>query len=209
MSGRNSPPATMKQPGETATGRESTQNLASRELLQRARSGDARALDRLLTRYLPKLHRWAHSRVPGWARNASDTADLVQETVLHAINHLKTFEPQGDGAFLGYLRRSLVNRVRDQFRHASRHPAPDLLDDQTASKEQSPLDFTISQQDRERYEAALKKLRPVDRRAIVACIELGYSYEQLALVLRKPSAEAARLAVRRALLRLGDEMLRD
>ena len=37
-------------------------------------------------------------------------------------------------------------------------------------------------------------------------MELGYSYEQLALVLKKPTPEAARLAVRRALLRLGEQM---
>ena len=45
-----------------------------------------------------------------------------------------------------------------------------------------------------------------DRTAIVASIELGYTYDQIALVLDKPSAEAARLAVRRALVRLGKEM---
>ena len=50
--------------------------------------------------------------------------------------------------------------------------------------------------------------RANDRKAIVASIELGYSYDQIALMLGKPSAEAARLAVRRALLRLGEEMTR-
>ena len=48
----------------------------------------------------------------------------------------------------------------------------------------------------------------MNRQAILASIELGYSYDQIALVLNKPSAEAARLAVRRALLRLGEEMAR-
>jgi len=40
----------------------------------------------------------------------------------------------------------------------------------------------------------------------VGRIELEYSYEQLALILRKPTPGAARMAVRRALIRLGDEM---
>jgi RNA polymerase sigma-70 factor (ECF subfamily) len=183
-------------------------NPPSRELLRRAREGDAHALDRLFARYIPQLHRWAHRRVPTWARNAADTGDLVQETVMHTFRNLGSFEPQREGALLGYLRRSLVNRVRDQFRNAARHPAPDALDDATASADESPLEFTINQQDRRRYQAALKKLRPIDRRAIVACVELGYSYDQLALILDKPTAEAARLAVRRAILRLGDEMRR-
>ncbi len=183
-------------------------NPSSGELLNRARAGDERALDRLFARYVPRLHRWAHRRVPLWARSAADTADYVQETVLQTLRHLSTFEPQREGALLGYLRRSLVNRVRDQFRHAARHPAPGELDEQMADGGSSPLDLAIREEDRERYEAGLKRLRRADRRAIVASIELGYSYDQIALVLNKPSAEAARVAVRRALVRLGEEMTR-
>ena len=185
---------------------------SSQELFDRAREGDARALDRLFARYLPRLRRWAHRRVPTWARDAADTADLVQETVFHTLRRLDSFEPQRDGALLGYLRRSLLNRVRDQFRRASRRPQVDPLadglDERLPNHAESPLDRVIGHDDRRRYEAALKRLRPIDRRAIVASIELGYNYEQLALVLDKPSGPAARLAVRRALLRLGEEMQR-
>ena len=185
---------------------------SSQELLERAREGDSDALNRLFARYLPRLQRWAHRRVPGGARDATDTADLVQETVLHTLRRLGSFEPQRDGALLAYLRRSLLNRVRDQFRRASRRPPVDPfvdgLDEQVANDDESPLDLAISNGDRRRYEAALKRLRPIDRRAIIASIELGYSYDQLALALDKPSAGAARLAARRALIRLGDEMRR-
>jgi RNA polymerase sigma-70 factor (ECF subfamily) len=183
---------------------------SSQELLERAREGDSGALNRLFARYLPRLNRWAHRRVPTWARDAADTADLVQETVFRTLRRLDSFEPQRDGALLGYLRRALQNRVHDQFRRASRRPPIDPLvdglDERIASDDESPLDVVIGHGDRRRYEAALTRLRPIDRRAIVASIELGYSYEQLALVLDKPSAPAARLAVRRALIRLGDEM---
>jgi RNA polymerase sigma-70 factor (ECF subfamily) len=185
---------------------------SSQELLERAREGDSGALNRLFARYLPRLNRWAHRRVPTWARDAADTADLVQETVFRTLRRLDSFEPQRDGALLGYLRRALQNRVHDQFRRASRRPPIDPLvdglDERIASDDESPLDVVIGHDDRRRYEAALKRLRPIDRRAIVASIELGYNYEQLALVLNKPSGPAARLAVRRALLRLGDEMRR-
>ena len=185
---------------------------SSQELFDRAREGDARALDRLFARYLPRLRRWAHRRVPTWARDGADTADLVQETVFHTLRRLDSFQQQRDGALLGYLRRSLLNRVRDQFRRASRRPQLDPLvdglDERLPNDAESPLDRVIGHDDRRRYEAALKRLRPIDRRAIVASIELGYNYEQLALVLDKPSGPAARLAVRRALLRLGEEMQR-
>ena len=38
---------------------------------------------------------------------------------------------------------------------------------------------------------------------------MGYSYEELAEVLGKPTAEAARKAAQRALVRLAEEMKRD
>ena len=185
---------------------------SSMALWERARKGDSGALNRLFARYLPRLHRWAHGRVPTWARDGADTADFVQETVLHTLRRLDAFEPQREGALMAYLRRALLNRIRDQFRLFSRRPdvgsLSDELAEQVAGDDESPLDAAISRADQQRYRAALVRLRPIDRRAIVASIELGYSYEQLALVLNKPSAPAARLAVRRALIRLGREMHR-
>lgn len=187
-------------------GEQGEHSNVSRELLRRAQAGDSQALSRLFGRYMPPLVRFAHRRVPLWARSAVDTGDLVQETILQAFRRIRFFEPRRDGALLGYLRRSLLNRIRDQFRRAARHPASVELDEETADEGASPLELTITNEERARYRAGLEKLRPADREAIVGRLELGYSYEQLALVLRKPTPEAARLAVRRALLRLGEQM---
>jgi RNA polymerase sigma factor (sigma-70 family) len=181
-------------------------NPPSQELLRRARSGDSQALDRLFRRYLPALRGWAHGRIPRWARHAVDTADVVQETVLHTIRNLGSFEPRREGALLGYLRRSLLNRIHDRFRYATRHPISVDLDEATPYTGASPLDLAIDEEDRRRYMTALGRLLPTDREAIVGRIELGYSYEQLALILKKPTPAAARVAIRRALLRLSDEM---
>lgn len=178
----------------------------SEDLFRRARGGDGGALDQLFARYLPRLRRWAHGRVPLWARNSVDTGDLVQETVLKAYANLPNFEPQHKGALFGYLRRALINRIHDQFRHASRHVAPQELDEDSPDPTASPLQSAIDEEDQRRYNAALQKLRPSDRAAVVGRVEMGYSYEQLALVLKKPTPEAARLAVRRALLRLKEEV---
>jgi RNA polymerase sigma factor (sigma-70 family) len=178
----------------------------SLELFRHARAGDSDALNRLFARYVPRLHRFAHGRVPVWARNAVDTADLVQETILGMLRNLVRIEPRGEGALLGYLRRAMLNRIRNQFRHAARHPPPAELDETRSDPGSSPLEVAIQREDRRRYAAGLKRLRPQDRDAVVGRIELGYSYEQLALVLGKSTPEAARLAVRRALVRLGDEM---
>lgn len=70
----------------------------------------------------------------------------------------------------------------------------------------SPLEEAIGSEAVERYERALERLKPEEREAIVARVELGYSYEDLATVLNKPSAEAARKSAERALIRLAEEM---
>ena len=166
------------------------------------RAGDREAADRLFARYLPVLYRWAHRRMPFWARGIVDTADVVHDAALQTFRHIRSFEPQRDGALLGYMRRSLLNRIRDQFRQSGRRPHAVTIDEQHPAGAESPLEIAIGQENRERYLLALKSLRPADRNAIIGRLELGYSYEQLALVLQKPSAQSARQAVRRALLRL-------
>jgi DNA-directed RNA polymerase specialized sigma24 family protein len=70
----------------------------------------------------------------------------------------------------------------------------------------SPLDEVIGSENAARYDAALLRLKAADREAIVGRIEMQYDYEQLAIVLGKPSASAARMAVRRAMQRLIVEM---
>jgi RNA polymerase sigma-70 factor (ECF subfamily) len=149
--------------------------------------------------------------VPAWARDSFDTGDLVQETALKAYANLPSFQARHRGALFDYLRTVLRNRINDQFRHASRHPTPAPLDDARPEAAgpgaaSSPLESAIDEEDRRRYEAALKRLRRSDREAVVGRVDMGYSYEQLAVLLGKPTPEAARLAVRRALLRLKDEV---
>ena len=50
------------------------------------------------------------------------------------------------------------------------------------------------------------RLRDTDREAIIARVELRYSYQELAVALGKPSADAARVAVARAVYRLAREI---
>ena len=70
----------------------------------------------------------------------------------------------------------------------------------------SPLEEAIGREATERYENALSRLKPEDREAIIARVEMGYDYEQMAEALQKPTPDAARKAAQRALLRLAAEM---
>jgi RNA polymerase sigma-70 factor (ECF subfamily) len=70
----------------------------------------------------------------------------------------------------------------------------------------SPLEAAITQETLNRYDAALQRLKPEEREAIVSRIELGLSYAEIAEVLGKPTANAARMTVVRAIMRLTEEM---
>jgi RNA polymerase sigma factor (sigma-70 family) len=176
------------------------------DLLARARDGDREALDRLFERHVPLLRRWAAGRLPQWARDAADTSDLIQEKVVQTLKHLDTFEHRGDGALQAYLRQAVINRIRNVLRKAAGRPRAaeleiDLPDDRT-----SPLEAAIGLERLQQYEAGLARLRPDERDAIVGRVELGMSYADLAAALEKPSSDAARMFVVRALMKLAREM---
>jgi len=177
----------------------------SLELLAQARGGSAEALDVLFARYLGPLRHWASGRLPQWARDIADTQDLVQDTLLRTLHRLDSFQPEENGSLERYLRRAVMNRIRDEFRRARRRSTT-ALDSAHPDKAASPLDQAISAELAVDYEAALARLRAEDREAVVGRLELDLSYDELAETLGKPNANAARSAVVRAIVRLASEM---
>src|SRR5215472_16348641 len=85
-------------------------------LIRRIREGESTAREVLLKRYLPVLRRWAHGRLPASARDLSDTDDLVQVTLLRALNNISDFDARHTGSFLPYLRQIQLNQVRYELR---------------------------------------------------------------------------------------------
>lgn len=175
-------------------------------LLARIRQGDLAARERLLGRYLVPLQRWAHGRLPSRARDLSQTDDLVQSTLIRALDHLNGFEPRREGAFLAYLRQILLNQVRDEIRRVGRRPVREALEEDLPGRTPSPLEEAIGSQTLEAYEAAIAGLTEKQQEAVVLRIELGFSYEEVATAIGAPSWNAARMLVTRALVRLAEEM---
>ena len=178
------------------------------QLISRARSGDQEAIDCLFARHLKPLQRWATGRLPRWARDLADTDDLVQDTLLRTFKRLDIFEARRVGGLQAYLRQAVLNRLRDELRRHGRRPETTQIDDIGDVAARSPLEEAIGRQAIDSYDEALARLKPEEREAIIARVELGYTYEEMADALGKPSAEAARKAARRALLRLAEEMNR-
>src|SRR6478609_1305127 len=191
----------MPDPRIPANSLESTQ-----QLLDLVRQGDRDALERLYVRCLPPLRRWARGRLPAAARGALDTQDRVQDTVVNSLRRLDQFDSRHEGALQAYLRQAVLNRIRDEARRFSRGPVPTELSESYEADAASPLDIAIGREGVARYEAALQRLRPSDREAIIGRLELQHDYQELAVILGKPNANAARVAVTRALARLLEQM---
>ena len=176
------------------------------DLLQRARLGDGDALNDLFARYLPSLRRWARGRLPRWTRDLRDTDDVVQETLVQTLKNIGDFQPRHEGALQAYLRQALMNRVRDEVRRVTRHGVTAEIQDDHVTGDASPLEEAIGREALTRYEQALGRLRPEEREVIIARVEMGQSYQQIAAGHNKASADAARMAVSRALVRLAEAM---
>jgi RNA polymerase sigma factor (sigma-70 family) len=176
------------------------------QLIERARAGDQDALERLFSRYLKPLQRWARGRLPRWARDLADTDDLVQDTLVQTFKKIDDFEPRHVGALQAYLRQAVLNRIRNELRRNGRQPHTTDLEGIDVDTAPSPLEQAIGREAVERYEGALQRLTAAEREAIIARVEMGYSYEELAEALGKPTPDAARKAARRALVRLAEEM---
>ena len=174
----------------------------SLSLLARAQQGDAVAMEALMGRYLARLQRWAHGRLPSGARTLLDTDDIVQDTLLNTFRRLDHFQPRHDGALLAYLREAVANRIRNELRRCSPLIDTSVEPDGLPSRMPSPLETVVSRQALQSYEHALSQLDENDRAAIIGRFEMGYSYDALARAMDRPSPDAARKVTERALRRL-------
>ncbi|MFN2445293.1 MAG: RNA polymerase sigma factor [Vicinamibacterales bacterium] len=182
-----------------------SRDTSSARALERAKNGEVRAIDHLLARCLPQLRRWAHGRLPRWTRAMADTSDIVQDAVLHTLRKLPTLDLRGRRALAAYLRQAVQNRIRDEHRRFARRGTHEEVSAERVDWAPSPLDRVITAETTRRYRAGLARLSPEDCELIVGHVELDYSHEQLGCMSGR-SANAARMALRRAIGKLAQHM---
>ena len=155
------------------------------------------------------LRRWARGRLPLWARGTVDTRRSGPGHPARAVRAARPVSSRNSPVQCGLcLRRAIENRIRDQLRRATRRrnaamPAERVVPGDGSGAPASGSWLTM------RTVAALPQRPaasdgPVIRRLIVGRTELEYNFRQLALVEGLPSPDAARMALRRALVRLSD-----
>ena len=176
------------------------------DLIVEIRSGSRGAWSRLVQRELPPLRRFAQGRLPAWARGAGDTQDLVQNVLVRALPRLSTWESQSRGALRAFLRKAVANQIVDEIRKARKRMGSPALLDGLPDAAPSPLARVIQDESVRKLRAALAQLSESDRRLLAARFGSGYRYNEIAMRLKRPSANAARVAVERAVGRLAKIM---
>ena len=176
------------------------------ELIALIRSGNHEAWSRLVERELPPLRRFARGRLPAFARGSMDTQDLVHDVLVRAMPRLESWSTETPGALQAFLRRAVANQIVDEIRKARRRTPSGTPIDSQPDPGPSALAQVISREDRRRLRAALERISKSDRALLGARFGWGLRYAQVAERLRRPSANAARVAVERAVARVAKVM---
>src|SRR5690606_9168175 len=168
-------PSQMSLPTQTPGG---TGLGATAQLLEKVRGGDENAIRDLVELYRPMLERWASGRLPARARGLVDTTDLVHVSLVRVLGQVQNLDVSRPGAFLAYLRRSLLNQMRNQIRAAESRPrGAESVERMTdlVSVEAEVGDSTLRG-----YEDALSRLPESDQAAVILRVEFRLKYHEIA-----------------------------
>lgn len=155
------------------------EDLSDNELLARHAGGDAAAFGVLVARHRDRA--WAVAlRTLG---HPADAADATQDAFLKAYRTAGTF--RGDALFTTWLHRIVVNACLDQLRRNRNRAALPL--DESAGAIADPADPVSRLDLGHDVVAALARISPDQRVAIVLVDLEGYSVEEAAAVLDVPT----------------------
>lgn len=182
------------------------------DLLQKAQGGDGDAANELFLLFRDPLERYLHAQLPHVVRSVQDTQDAVQEVMMRMYTSLGKYKYQGVGSLWGYLRKIARNYVLEQVREkkhwggARGEPAVPAATTEIVAAQPSPHAHAQSREQFDLYESALAKLTPRTRNAFLLKWELKLEFAQIAKECGFNTADAARMAVTRAIQQMAEEM---
>jgi len=175
-------------------------------LFFRAKHGDLEAREKLWKKLRDRLCRYAHGKLPRRLRSLVETEDVVQDALTQTLRRIDLFDPKHSGAFGVALFVTMKRCLIDQHRRASRQPAPGETATSLVAEGPSPMEEAIEKEKLERVITARFKLSEEDQALLTARLDLDLGYPDVAQLFGKPSPDAARVAVQRAIGRLVKKM---
>lgn len=191
------------------------------DLLRRAKSGDAKAVGDLYARFGDRLQAVVRLRLGSRLRTKVETCDIVQETLLAALPQLEKGDFPTSGALFHWLTRLAENRIRDLADHFGaqkrdagrerplevRNPTGDSMFGPIAdiATTGTPSMYASRNEEIEALEHAIDSLPDEQREALILVRYEGMSLAEAGAVMNR-SADAVRMMVSRALVKLGSLM---
>jgi len=155
------------------------------DLIQRCLTGDARACADLYQRWCGSVYRLAY----GILRQEQDAEEVTQDVFVYAFKRLATYDP-AKSAFRTWLYTIAISRSRNKLR---RKWLPTLRVEEWEEKETDEISadrpseaWAESQAERERVWAALGRLSPKLREAVVLRYFENLTYPEIGQILNCP-----------------------
>jgi RNA polymerase sigma-70 factor, ECF subfamily len=166
---------------------------AERQLVERARHGDSRALGLLYQRHVDRVYSYILFRV----RDEALAEDLTQDVFLQALRGLESFDWRG--AVAPWLLRIARNAIIDHWRRRARRPERalsmmedddedgngDRLDRLAADTDEGMLGDVERAVDRERIAQAADLLTELQRQVVALRFAAGLSIRETAEVMER------------------------
>ena len=164
--------------------------LAEAGFIEKLKSGDPEAFDRLVTRYSQDIY----AVLLRLTEDPEEAGDLTQETFVSALKSIKGF--RGDAELRTWFFRIAINNSRNRLRWWKRRRRDRTIsldatigDSQTTVGEmiesgvKNPEDLVIRLERERSLRQAMTEIQDIYREAIVLCDIEGYSYEEIGQML--------------------------
>jgi len=187
------------------------------ELVAQAQDGNKTALNQLYSVYVERVRWIIRFRMSKELRSKLESMDLVQDTLIHALEGLEGFTYRNDGDFVRWLSKIAENELRGNLKklHADKRDIRrevhlDTHGPTTGSRTvrahgsiepTTPSVILSKKEDLSKLEQAIDQLKPEYRDVIVWAKIDGLSYKEIGEKLGK-SADAVGMLLSRAMVAL-------
>jgi RNA polymerase sigma-70 factor, ECF subfamily len=157
------------------------------ELVRRCLKGDGAAWEELLRAHTRKLYNLCYR----FSGQSSDAEDLTQEVFIKVFQMLRTYD-ETQGAFQTWLNRVARNHLVDHYRRTRKDRLTSSLEDEAGPLAErpgagaSPVEQVESHERKELLQAALERLSPDMREAVILRDLQDFDYQEIAQILGVP-----------------------
>ena len=152
--------------------------MTDAQLVARAQAGDLSAFEDLVTKYQREIYGLACRMVS----DQEEAKDLAQQTFLQAFIHLRSFRQEAQ--FRTWIFRIAINQCYNFLKSRKKYGDPvDCNEVVLVGEDDTPEEELISQDERRRVYAALKKLPPKQQAVLTLKVDQGLSYQEISEVL--------------------------